>query len=241
MRVLEYITLIWQSHRNSGSAASKIGEKLPLVIPVVLYPGPGKWTSTRRLRDLIEIPEKLRGWAETFAPDAGFCIVELSGLPLEKLADGQSARAVLAALQHQRTGKLGFDDVRAIIDELFSDPKREVAHQIAAHLWHYVMEHSELQPEQVDAIVHQVVPDTEKLSFMSTAEILRNAGLEQGMEQGRLITQRADVIDALEIRFNSVPQGLRDVVESITDSTRLRELLRAAICCVDLEAFASKL
>jgi predicted transposase/invertase (TIGR01784 family) len=55
LRVLEYIGLIWQSHRGEIES----GGKLPLVIPVVIYPGPGKWGAVRRLRDLMEIPAEI--------------------------------------------------------------------------------------------------------------------------------------------------------------------------------------
>jgi len=241
LRVLEYTLLIWQTHRAASQSGSQRSTKLPLVIPIVLYPGPEKWSAVRKLRDLIDIPETLHHWAGTFAPDAGFCIVELGGLPLEKLADGETARAVLAALQSERTGLLAFKRVSEIINEIFSDPQREVAQQVAGHLWQYLIHHSELQSSEIHTIVASSVPPSNQSNFMSTAELLRKEGLEQGLEQGRLTEQRAAVIGALEVRFDSVPVGLLEAIEAITDHDRLRRLFRAAIRCSDVDSFARDL
>lgn len=245
LRVLEYITLIWQKHRAAESSGSSPSRPLPLVIPVVLYPGPGKWTATRRLRDLIDIPDSIAGWAHTFAPDSGFCIVELSGLPLEKLADGPTARAILAALEQQRSGMLPYETVRTIIAELFCDSQRQVAETVAAHLWNYVLRHSELNSQEIYTIIEQSVPQPIQPDFMSTAELLKQEGLEQGLErgreEGRFSEQRAAIFEALEVRFGSVPTGLVEAITALHDHDKLRALHRTAIRCADIDSFASEL
>jgi len=65
-----------------------------------------------------------------------------------------------------------------------------------------------------------------------TEEIAINQGRQEG---------RQDVIEALEIRFDRIPDGLREEILRISDSERLHRLLRAAIQCADLEAFAKAL
>jgi hypothetical protein len=235
LRVVEYITLIWQNHRRShGKTLHPQGtSNLPLVIPVVLYPGPGKWTTAKRLRDLIEIPESIASWASQFAPDAGFCTVELAGLPLEKLADGATARAVMTALQQERSGLVRFEQVQEIIAEIFSDPQREVAKQVATHLWHYLLHHSELQSQQIQTIISEVVPTPIQTQFMSTADLLK--------QEGEILAKQQDILEVLEIRFVSIPSGLRDVILEITDVAKLRELHRAAIQAADVETFSRSL
>ena len=74
-----------------------------------------------RLRELIDIPEGLSEWAETFTPDCGFCLVKLAGVPGERLAEGHLARAILAAMQGERQGPMTLDQVRQIVSELFED------------------------------------------------------------------------------------------------------------------------
>ena len=240
-RVMEYIGLVWQKHRGTIEA----GGMLPLVIPVVVFPGPGKWTAVRRLRDLIEIPAEIAEWASAFVPDCGFFLVELDGVQWEKLADGCLARAVMGALQSERTGEMKFREVQRIVGELFAEPQREEAQKLAKHLWRYLLYHSELQSREVCEIVESTIPAEQKEKFMSTADILRQEGEQKGRQEGRqegeILAQQQAVVEALEIRFDRVPDGLREEIEHITDSARLHLLHRAAIRCADLESFTKEI
>ena len=48
-------------------------------------------------------------------------------------------------------------------------------------------------------------------------------------------------MEALEIRFGTVPEGLREEIELIGDPAKLTSLLRAAIRSADIESFAREL
>ena len=92
---------------------------------------------------------------------------------------------------------------------------------------------------------------------MTTAERLHNEGLKRGIEQGysrgkedgqaagqiagQIAALRSSVTDALQTRFDQVPEGLIDVIEEVADHEKLRALLRTAIRCADLEAFSKAL
>ena len=52
---------------------------------------------------------------------------------------------------------------------------------------------------------------------------------------------RQAVLEALEIRFGPVPEGLRESIAVIDDPARLRVLFRAAIVVESVEAFAGAL
>ena len=239
LRVLEYITLVWQNHRNSTKQTSPL--RLPVVIPIVLYPGPGRWQSARRVRDLMEIPPAIREWVDSFSPDCGYCLIELSGLPMERLADGATARAILSALQAQRTGDLQFDAVAAIVAELFADHDQATALQTANHLWTYLLHHSELQNNQIDQIIQEVIPAERKTDFMSTAELLRQEGRQQGRQEGRQGGLQESILSILEVRLGPLPGGVVDTIENIHDPDRLQGLLRTAITTASLEDFATSL
>jgi hypothetical protein len=61
------------------------------------------------------------------------------------------------------------------------------------------------------------------------------------MQRGQVAAQQHDILEALEIRFERVPEGLREEVESIADTAKLQSLLRAAIRSSTLEQFAEAL
>ena len=76
---------------------------------------------------------------------------------------------------------------------------------------------------------------------MSTADILRQEGRQEGEERGQVLAQQQAVVEALEIRFDQVPDGLREEIGHLVDSARLHVLHRAAIRCADLESFVKDL
>ncbi len=253
LRVLDYVLLIWRQWRSEAEAdggdADSVSLWLPLVVPIVLHPGPRTWGRVWRLRELIDVPEELRAWADTFAPDCGFCLVELAGVPWEKLAEGHLARAILAAMQGERQGPLGFEEVRRIVSELFEEEHREVATELAALLWTFLLQASDLRREEVRRIVEETIPPEEKEHFMSTAEMLKEEGRKEGRKEGRQ-EGRAEgrqaalcdaVLDLLETRFEAVPAALRESVLRVADLNCLRGLVRRAAVCSSLEDFAAGL
>ncbi|MFU8894739.1 MAG: hypothetical protein ACNA8L_14060 [Luteolibacter sp.] len=72
---------------------------------------------------------------------------------------------------------------------------------------------------------------------MSVAEKLK----AQGRQEGRQISLRENVLEVLELRFESIPAGLREAIDELADEVKLRQLHRHAIQCATLEAFAAEL
>lgn len=63
--------------------------------------------------------------------------------------------------------------------------------------------------------------------------------MQQGMQQGELAKAREDVIEALEINFEiTAPTEVVNVINQITDLSKLMEMLRKAIKSTALEEFA---
>jgi flagellar biosynthesis/type III secretory pathway protein FliH len=75
----------------------------------------------------------------------------------------------------------------------------------------------------------------------SLAEQFRQEGIEEGRQKGLIFSKQQAIIEALEIRFQRVPGGLREEIELISDSNKLTHLHRAAITSADLESFATEL
>lgn len=71
----------------------------------------------------------------------------------------------------------------------------------------------------------------------SLAEQFRQEGLNSGL----ILSKQQDILEALQIRFNRVPEGLREEIEAVSDVETLTRLHRAAIRCADVEAFAAEL
>lgn len=67
------------------------------------------------------------------------------------------------------------------------------------------------------------------------------AGTGRGLQKGRQEGIQEDILEALTIRFDRLPDGLRDAVTAIHDPAHLRRLHRAAIQSATLEDFARSL
>ncbi len=66
-------------------------------------------------------------------------------------------------------------------------------------------------------------------------------GRQEGIQKGRQEGIQEDVLEALTIRFEQVPDGLREAITAIHDPAHLRRLHRAAIQSATLEDFARSL
>jgi hypothetical protein len=88
----------------------------------------------------------------------------------------------------------------------------------------------------------QLISDPEiRTTAMTLAQRYHQEGRQEGRQEGILKGRREDVLEALSIRFDHVPEGLREAVLAVADEDTLRELHRAAIRCESLEAFAKTL
>ena len=72
---------------------------------------------------------------------------------------------------------------------------------------------------------------------MSLAEQIQQKGHQQGVEYG---LQKA-IVEVLEIRFQSLPEGLLETIKAIHEESRLSALHRAAIRAATLEDFTAAL
>ncbi len=66
-------------------------------------------------------------------------------------------------------------------------------------------------------------------------------GIKKGELKGTLKTQRANVLQLLEMRFGKVPNRLAVKVSDLTDSALLNELFEAAFRCDSLKEFEAQL
>jgi hypothetical protein len=76
---------------------------------------------------------------------------------------------------------------------------------------------------------------------MTLAQQLRLEGIQEGRMEERTHSRRQSVLEALDLRFGPIPDGLRDSIGTIADPEKLRALLRAAIVSDSLESFAASL
>ena len=66
-------------------------------------------------------------------------------------------------------------------------------------------------------------------------------GMKEGEKKGEIKGEQDDVIEALKVRFNKVPEEIKNLVRTIEDLDKLSFLHRSAITIESMEAFSKLL
>jgi len=242
LRILTYMVRIWNDHIRDHPGTTK----LPPIVPIVLAQDNKPWKTSTRFSDLVAAPEGLRGELKKHTPDFEFQLVELFQMPFDKIVGTPMGILALRVLKA--------DKLKALLD----DP-----------VWDEMLL-MRLTPEALEMILRYIYDrDIDKPAFRRRLKILRNpklnqnamtlaeqfrqegrqegreeglqTGLNTGRKEGLVLTKQQDILEALQIRFDRVPDGLREEIESLGDAEKLTHLHRAAIRCADLESFAAEL
>jgi hypothetical protein len=119
VRILGYVALLYQDLIRTKRVAP--GEKLPPVVPVVLYNGEPPWTAAREVADLImAVP----GGLERYRPQLRYLLVEEVNYGQVELEPLRNLVAALFRLESSRS----VDDVRRVLEALIDwlkEPEQE--------------------------------------------------------------------------------------------------------------------
>jgi predicted transposase/invertase (TIGR01784 family) len=230
LRLLSYMVRIWNDHLRNNPGAST----LPPILPLVLAQDNKPWKSSTRFADLIEIPAGAGEELKNHIPDFEFQLVELFRMPFEKILGTPMGILTLRALKAEK--------LQALLDDPVWDEALLVQLSPASFemLMRYILDRDLDKPAFRKKLKTLHNPKLSK-NAMSLAEQFRQEGRKEGRQEGLIFSKQQDILEALEIRFDRVPEGLREEIESISDSKKLTHLHRAAITSTDLESFAAEL
>ena len=248
LRILTYTGLLLQELIR-GRAPEVAGERLPAVLPVVLYNGTAPWIAAPEMRALITPVER---WLAPYQPAQRYCLLDLRRLPADDLPYRNLLRAV-ARLEQSRTPE---DVVRAIKALQRWLPKRG-AEELRRSFVDWIRQIAgALAPPGV------LVPAIRTLEGASMTLVERVAewpkqwlregreqGIAEGREQGReqgvaqgVDQQRALLCRLAAARFDAdTAARLADLLAPIADPERLAEVGDWLVRCDTAEAFFARL
>jgi len=229
LRLLRYMVRIWEE-----CLQSRPKDPLPVILPVVLAQNSRAWKLQPAFSELLEVPAGLEQTLRPFIPDFLFRLVQLAQIPFEAIRGTPAGIMVLRVMKAERDGALLS---QAVWDETML---RQLPAEIFEMLLRFIV-NADIDTVAVERRVETLQEPELRNSAMSYAQKLRHEGRQEGRQEGRLTSLRENVVEALEVRFSGVPDGLRETIMAIADETRLRALLRAAIQCTSLEAFSEAL
>ncbi len=240
-RLLTYMVRIWEQLLKTNKEL----KKMPPILPIVLHQNKNKWKVSTQFSDLLAIPEDLKSHLSPFLPDFKHVLIDLPTERIEQLKDKLWLRVIFELFQAIAKNEIDtvLEKVIPLIDILHKNSDDlAFVHSCLSYLYNA---DTTSDKQTFKQIIYTLQHTTTKENIMTLAQQFREEGreegLEKGLEKGTLTTKQRDIIEALEVRFNSVPQGLQEAVSVIHDLPRLSKLHRSAIICPDIETFTKYL
>ena len=215
-RMLNYVSSLYMDLVESGGFGKK--QKLPPVLPIVIYRGNDPWACSLEMEDLIEKPPgKLAGYTpkhkyllleEGKIDDAGLAKMKnaVAGLiKLEKSKSPMEAVEILATLLKwlQNSGD-GHDSLRKSLYVFFLKAQKGIKMLSEEEL-------GQLEHKKLEEVIPMWPERMEKLT-----EDLLSKGRVEGMEKGREEGQVILLAKQIEFRFGEMPSNYKKRLNTMT-------------------------
>lgn len=209
VRLLRYVTDIWNDHLKNHPRARGV----PIVIPLVLHHGERGWRAPVSLRDLYDAPADVIDDLRPCLPDFRFILDDLA--PLDDAALRARALAALPTLvlwsfRHVRRGRDVVPALRQVLDLMIRVVRAPHGTGALATLLRYIMEVSESSEEQLQEFFEAAQLPQANEALMTAAEKLirrgREEGHREGHREGRQEGQCDLLIKLMRFRFGTLPE-----------------------------------
>lgn len=220
LRLLGYLTRIWERHRREHPEELL----LPPIVPLVIHHGTQPWRGPTRFRQQLLLPAGVAPPASPALLDFGFLLDDLTlRADAELLARGHDAvaRLTLLALRNGRDRDGFFPRLIAAIRALEGDLRSPAAPSALAALASYVCDVGDAPLAQVRDTIAAALPPEVRSPFMTIAEQLK----AEGRSEGAAAAQRESLTLVLESRFGPLDAADRARIAA-ADSDRLLRWIR---------------
>ncbi len=226
LRLLSYMVRIWQRQAQEGGQSAKLAP----ILPLVLAQDKDRWKTSTHFHDLFTFPHGNWAAVQSCTPDFAFRLLQLVDLPYEDIHGTQEGILTLRSLKAEPLGELLHRLVwdRAVI--------AGVSREAVERFFHYVLNAN----VDTEAFRERVVAQQSK-NLTELAMTLADRFRQEGHQEGEIHSRRQALLDVLEVRFDPIPEGLKETLAGVSELGRLERLLKVAVVCPDLEAFTAVL
>src|SRR5262245_13088232 len=198
-RLLCYLVAIWKGYRAQHPRA----KKLPAILPLVVHHSPTGWTAPVAFEELLDADAELLGALGPHIPRFRFVLDDLSSQTDADLRARTQmtagGRVAILSLKHGRA------QVAVRIRVLSPDGRAPAARDVLASVLRYILETSRAEPATLREMLARQVGHEAAEEIMTTAEMLRREGRDQGRQEGEVIGKRGALLVLLRQRFGRLP------------------------------------
>jgi len=182
-RVLRYVTRIWDQYEREHPKA----RRLPAVIPLVVYQGPGRWASPLQLLDVIDVGPDGKQEMQPYLPRFEFLLDDLTRAGEDQLLDRELTPAALVTLLLLKTARGNPDitaDLRRWAGQLRAVLDQPGGGEAFTAMLTYIVLVSKARAGDLRDLAASLGPDAEE-AYVTTAEMLRAEGEARGKACGK--------------------------------------------------------
>ncbi len=224
VRILSYTALLWQDLTRQKNFTTK--DRLPPVLPIVIYNGKGAWTA-KQLRELL--PQSL-GLLETFQARQEYFLLDERVYCADSKQDRHGLTALLLRLEKAKTQ----EDVQVLSKLLAHELRRpEFAHMrvlfseliyMALRSAHspYTHEHSEILKNDIGEVYDMLAENIAHIAQQSRME-----GVKLGRVEGHAQGMHSMLLKFASLQWGSADTALIEKLQHITSTEHLEDLASA--------------
>jgi predicted transposase/invertase (TIGR01784 family) len=191
LRLLTYMSNIWEAWRKNNPTSYK----LPPILPMVLYQGAGGWTVAPSFGEMLAVSPEMRKALAPYTPDFSYRLFDLAREAPADFPGPDELRLIVAAMKAvmQPPGAMlgTFEAVVDLIEAVQASEKKGWSFQLVVS-YIYSME-SRVPFEQIQGALNSTQHAGTRSAFMTIAQELEERGLKKGRVEGLVIAIRKAV------------------------------------------------
>ncbi len=211
IQLLTYMARIWDRHLAETGGSP---DRLPAIIPMVIYHGQRPWTVPTSVLDALDAPAAIRDAMAGMR----YILRDLGPLDDADLAADRALRAGLAALKHAFEKRV---PLKVVVSLIADTPAKSL---LERQVLEYVVRVYDLGEQDLTRALDQAKPDRrEELMGTVAEEWMKQGearGRAEGIAEGEARGKAVMLTRMLERRFGELPPWARERIHQ-ADDTRL--------------------
>lgn len=212
LRVLEYVVMIYKHQMREWKKKHGNLDKLHLqpVLPIVLYTGTRTWDKLGSLWELVDLGDEFADHIPQLAP----LFLNVSKTSDQVLAEGGAFGLLLRLVQRRRMRLPVFEQtLREVVSVLegLADQDRDRWLELLSFVGALIYNEREVPEREalLEKVADSVQNDSRRKEVFdmgkTIAEDLIEKGLQKGLQEGDVRTQRRNLVQVLRHKFGRIP------------------------------------
>lgn len=199
LQLLRYMLNIWQKESKT--------EDLPVIVPIVFYHGSENWNIDKSFLSMFRDFDGKHSIEHI--PDYRYIIINLKKIEFDKVKGIDALKAMMTLLKYDQ-GEISKFGIKKVYSLLSGSLELIETYTL------YILSTTEIQADELSDVVKEIISEEEEGLIMTTAERLKNQGIEEGIEKG---IEKGLRESKLEIAKNLL--GLGTEIEFVSKGTGL--------------------